>query len=418
MSQPHTQNGHHQAPRPTDLHRLYIQSLLSRRAMRDEVALELYRRAVGACQSHDDSFRPTHGTTMQGLRAFLLDVSDVLHDVGMEVSIGSEQSGRGKQWVVLRNTDPTEVALQATDLTPNEIEYFRKVIEGIIVSYPANSISHGQALSLVSELEGQMTKSSAELLLDALCSRGWLSKSKRGRYSLGVRGATELEPYLKQEYEDYVNNCKQCKRLMLAGVACASRGCTAHFHSYCYASILKLPRPSCPDCSTRFKDLEPRDIGEKAVSRAEDEFRGGLRKRKRQNEAAANGNRNGNGNGNGKSSRKGKGRASQANNEDEDEDDDEETEDDGDLELEEAMVEAEGEEEEEESALAGGSGFVERGAGPSGWRVDGTSRRRSVVPETQYQDEDEGEDEEEVEEEEQEEEEVLPPSNRRRSTRR
>ncbi|WVF65998.1 hypothetical protein IAT40_000736 [Kwoniella sp. CBS 6097] len=394
MSQSHSQNGQHRAPRPTDLHRLYIQSLLSRRAMRDEVALELYKRAVGACQAHDDTFRPTHGTTMQGLRAFLLDVSDILHDLGMEVSIGSEQTGRGKQWVVLRNIDPTEVALQATDLTPNEIEFFRKVIEGIIVSYPANSISHGQALSLVSELESQMSKSSAEILLDALCSRGWLSKSKRGRYSLGVRGAVELEPYLKQEYEDYIHICKQCKRLMLAGVVCANHGCSAHFHSYCYASILKLPRAACPDCSTRFKDLEPRDIGEKAVSRAEDEFRGGLRKRKRPSGVTSSGNGQG----------RGKGRASQANDYD---DDDDETEDDEDLELEEGMVENEN---GSRTGSGGGSGFVERGAGPSGWRVDGTSKRKSVVPETQYQD-DNDEDEEE-------EEEAPPPSNRRRSTRR
>ncbi|WVQ93631.1 hypothetical protein IAU59_000707 [Kwoniella sp. CBS 9459] len=404
--QSQSQNGHHHAPRPTDLHRLYIQTLLSRRAMRDEVALELYKRAVGACQAHDDAFRPTHGTTMQGMRAFLLDVSDILHELGMEVSIGSEQTGKGKQWVVLRNTDPTEVALQASDLTSNEIEYFRKVIEGIITSYPANSISHGQALSLVSGLESQMSKSSAEMLLDALCSRGWLSKSKRGRYSLGVRGAVELEPYLKQEYEDYIHNCKQCKRLMLAGVVCANHGCSAHFHSYCYAAISKLPRPACPDCSTRFKDVEPNDIGEKAVSRAEDEFRGGLRKRKRPSGAAiSNGNRKG----------KGKGRASQAN--DEDEDEEEETEDDGDLEVEEGMVENENEDRSLQSNPGGGSGYIERGAGPSGWRVDGTSRRRSVVPETQYHDEDD-EDQVEDEDEAEEEEVAPPPSNRRRSGRR
>lgn len=35
-------------PAPTDLHRVYIQSLLSRRAMTEDVALELYKRAIGA----------------------------------------------------------------------------------------------------------------------------------------------------------------------------------------------------------------------------------------------------------------------------------------------------------------------------------------------------------------------------------
>lgn len=40
-------NGH-PALRATDLHRIYIQSLLSRRAMTEDVAIEMYRRAVSA----------------------------------------------------------------------------------------------------------------------------------------------------------------------------------------------------------------------------------------------------------------------------------------------------------------------------------------------------------------------------------
>lgn len=38
-------------PRATDLHRVYIQSLLSRRAMTEDVALEMYKRAIGAVLS-------------------------------------------------------------------------------------------------------------------------------------------------------------------------------------------------------------------------------------------------------------------------------------------------------------------------------------------------------------------------------
>lgn len=34
--------------RPTDLHRVFIQTMLARRFARDEVGLELYRRAVNA----------------------------------------------------------------------------------------------------------------------------------------------------------------------------------------------------------------------------------------------------------------------------------------------------------------------------------------------------------------------------------
>ncbi|WVW82064.1 hypothetical protein I302_104069 [Kwoniella bestiolae CBS 10118] len=347
--------------RSTNLHRLFIQSMLSRRAIKEDVALEMYKRAVGACQAHDDTFRPLHDTTLRGFRTFITDVSDILHDLGMEVVLGQEQSGTGKSWVVLRNTDPSEVALQATDYTPLEIDYYRRVVKEIIESYPANSISHNQATSIVSELEGTMAKHVAESLLESLCSRGWLLRSKRRRYVLGVRAIAELETYLKQQFEDYMQNCKQCKRVMLDGVCCSKEGCEAHFHSYCYTSLLKLPRPACPECKSKFSEYEPTPIGEKAVSRAEDDFRG-LRKKRKRPSAAQKG--------------KGKSRAGEDGDGDGDTDEDDELED--------------------EEGEGGESGFIDK-AGPSGWKVDSTSRRRSVVPETQYLD-DEAEDDDDEEE--------------------
>ncbi|WWC66615.1 uncharacterized protein I206_100518 [Kwoniella pini CBS 10737] len=349
----------------TNLHRLFIQSMLSRRALKEDIALELYKRAVGACQAYDDTFRPLHETTLRGFRTFLSDVSDIMHDLGMEVITGQEQTGKGKSWVILRNIDPSEVALQATDYTPLEIDYCRRVVKEIIESYPANSVSHGQALTIISELDGQMTKHAGEALLNSFCSRGWLSKSKRGRYTLGVRAAVELEPYLKQQFEDYIQNCKQCKRLMLDGVCCSTDGCESHFHSYCYNSIQKLPRPTCPECKNRFSEKEPTPIGEKSVSKADDDFIN-LKKRKRP-------------------STKGKSRSQTLRNADEtDEEDEDELEDEEGVE---------------------GSGFIEK-AGPSGWKVDSTSRRRSVVPETQFDEDEEQEEEDDA------------PVNRRKSGRR
>jgi hypothetical protein len=38
------------ATRPTDLHRVYIQSILARRWMKEDLALEMYKRAIGAVQ--------------------------------------------------------------------------------------------------------------------------------------------------------------------------------------------------------------------------------------------------------------------------------------------------------------------------------------------------------------------------------
>jgi len=44
--------------RPTDLHRVFIQTMLARRFARDEVGLELYRRAVNAVRGALDYQSP------------------------------------------------------------------------------------------------------------------------------------------------------------------------------------------------------------------------------------------------------------------------------------------------------------------------------------------------------------------------
>ena len=141
----------------------------------------------------------------------------------------------------------------------------------------------------------------------------------------------------------------------------------AHFHHYCYAGLPRRGGRSitCPSCAVSFDEVKPNYIGEKAVSRAEDDYRGN-KKQKR-------------------------GRPSRAAEEDEEEDEDDEDE------LE------EGEEEQPRRRSHGGSQVTRAGAGPvsrsplslsrayeqSRWVASGTSRRDgpSYVPETQFDDE-------------------------------
>lgn len=112
---------------PTDLHRIYTQTLLARRVMRQEVALELYARAVEICKRTsmtllflvifptacayatitdvlpvvNDDYEPVHPMNTQGLNGFLHEVSTFLEEVGMTISTGKEETGSGKGWVVL-----------------------------------------------------------------------------------------------------------------------------------------------------------------------------------------------------------------------------------------------------------------------------------------------------------------------------
>lgn len=86
---------------PTLLHRVFIQSLLSRRVVSETIALELYKRAVAAvrgmsfvCQdrpcsinhaAHDRQFNPPYATSSNGVASFVTDVSSLLHIVSLEI---------------------------------------------------------------------------------------------------------------------------------------------------------------------------------------------------------------------------------------------------------------------------------------------------------------------------------------------
>ncbi|GMK59863.1 hypothetical protein CspeluHIS016_0900800 [Cutaneotrichosporon spelunceum] len=254
---------------PTDLHRVFNQSLLSRRAMTDDTLLEMYKRSVKAVSSTDPDFAPPFRADADGVTAFLGEVTTLLEPLGMLVKRGADEE-TGRRWTALVNAEGAgDVARLATDLTPLEIGFVRTLIAAIVESYPANSVGSRAAVGLVRDLPGPMTKSAAEALLKALVARGWLAVSERGRYSLAPRGMLELDAYLRGEYDDYVQACRRCNRLVMTGVACAT--CDAHYHGYCYGMVTQRHAP-CLECKTPFADPPPTPLGEKAVGRAQDGF--------------------------------------------------------------------------------------------------------------------------------------------------
>ncbi|CAD6579809.1 MAG: hypothetical protein TREMPRED_002588 [Tremellales sp. Tagirdzhanova-0007] len=249
--------------------------------MPEDIAYEMYKRAVGVCQALYDPSEIVYGVNQQGFFDFKHDISGLLQEVGMELRSGREEGGPGKQWVILVNNDPNDVALQASDLTPLEIAYYREVIQAIMSSYPANSIGSTRALRLTTTLKANMTRLAAEALLGSLTSRGWLAKSKRGRYSLAPRAMMELETYLRQEFEEWVHKCRKCEGMILSGVVCNHGNCDTHLHEYCYDLLRRSARNACPTCTTSFADHPPRPVGEGAVPRIEDDWQGGGNGKKR-----------------------------------------------------------------------------------------------------------------------------------------
>jgi hypothetical protein len=129
--------------------------------MTQNVALQLYGRAIEICQSKSFPFLPyisrfkqltvtevhtdfiiPHPITDKGLTDFLSDVTTLLEEVRMSVATGKEETGAGRTWIALVswqdsikaqaydqvNTDASDIALSATDYSPVELSYIKAVV--------------------------------------------------------------------------------------------------------------------------------------------------------------------------------------------------------------------------------------------------------------------------------------------------
>ena len=71
-------------------------------------------------------------------------------------------------------------------------------------------------MNLTSKLKSSVTRAAGESLLGAFVARGWLCRSKRGRYTLAPRAIVELDGWLNAEYEDYVQKCARCAKTVFS----------------------------------------------------------------------------------------------------------------------------------------------------------------------------------------------------------
>ncbi|KAI6036117.1 Nse1 non-SMC component of SMC5-6 complex-domain-containing protein, partial [Pisolithus microcarpus] len=172
----------------SDVQRLFLQAVFSR----------------GILKCVDASANPVLDVRASERReewdAFVNRINDALNPLDLEFRHVLDEEA-GKEMYAVVNTRGDEIAQMATDYTPAEIAYFRAV---------CYSLSSLAALREVNALKTNMTKSQAESVLGSLVARGWLLKSKRGRYSLSTRSLLELSPYLKSNYPDECLECTIC----------------------------------------------------------------------------------------------------------------------------------------------------------------------------------------------------------------
>lgn len=223
----------------TDAHRLFLQASLSERFFTEATAIEIYRKAYEATAVQDQ----------ETFTEFMTTLNTKLNSIDLEFRKSHNEEDGSAVWALV-NTNGDEIAKMATEYTPIEISFFRRLIELIVTADDESfSVSSITALKEVVKLKTSISKSNGEILLQRFVDDKWLSRSRGGRYSLSLRSILELQYYLKKEFEDYLSECILCYDIVTKGQRCEMAQCKARFHHHCARRYFDSKNiKKCPNC--------------------------------------------------------------------------------------------------------------------------------------------------------------------------
>ncbi|KAM5533290.1 hypothetical protein V8D89_013067 [Ganoderma adspersum] len=259
-----------------DVQRLFLQAILSRKILSQKLAAKIWEKCIAAVQVANEALEIQYKNDRASWDAFVTSVNDALNPLDLEFAhLHDEITGQEVYAVVNRKGD--EVAQMATDYSALEIAYFKAVLEQIMLA-PNESfcVSSLAALREVNSLKSSMTKTVAEATLNSFVAKGWLMKSRRGRYSLSTRTILELQTYLRTTYENEVIECTICMELVTRGTGCFTPHCKTRMHTQCLTNYRRRHNacPSCKEDWTTGNNLARlRPVGEAAFREGQDQRR-------------------------------------------------------------------------------------------------------------------------------------------------
>ncbi|TFK76523.1 hypothetical protein BDN72DRAFT_755297 [Pluteus cervinus] len=263
---------------PGDVDRLFLQAVLSRGVLSGDLARTIWQKCGDAIKAVDERMAPQNTADRAAWDAFVARINKSIDDLDLDFRQFHDEVS-GKEMYGLVNKKDDEIAQMATDYSPGEIVYFRAIVEQIMLApHEAFSVTSLAALREVSAIKPKLnfTKTQAEVVLNSFVAKGWLLKSKRGRYSLSSRAMIELNPYLKTTYPDEVLECTICMEMVTKGVACCTDNCKTRMHYHCF-STFRRRHEGCPACKIDWpeqpkqKPLKP--VGEDAAKDGDEKRR-------------------------------------------------------------------------------------------------------------------------------------------------
>jgi len=225
-----------------DADRLFLQAFLSRRVISEQLANFLWERCIDAAKSVNEDLE----FPRSGVGEVIHRLQQKLQPLGMDIKVVGDEYSDNICYTVV-NIQGDGVAEIATNYAQNEVQFFKAVVEQIMLAKnEAYCIGSMAALRVA----GGMKRAQAEKLLKSFVHESWLAGLDGGHFALGTRALAELETYLKNHYEDLgYFECVICHSIITRGLRCCHAQCQTRIHHRCFAKYNTNQRQYvCPSC--------------------------------------------------------------------------------------------------------------------------------------------------------------------------
>lgn len=248
-----------------DLHRMFVQVMMNRCTMPASEFTQLFELICKNCNIQLDTY-----TKSEKQRLLILTTNKVLESkCNMKIiKVFDEEHAKKISSLILinrtdrsRDTNKLTIKDQLT-FAPHELEYLKLILNEIMEN-PMRQIKSTKALNVSKNLDKNTKKiqpHEAEMILQKFKDNKWLVE-KDGIILLSTRFIYEMEPFLKDVYTDYVNQCSLCRKIAIRCVECPDENCDNKYHVFCVRKIKEdTGSPKCTQCKStlpeRFQGVE------------------------------------------------------------------------------------------------------------------------------------------------------------------
>jgi len=248
-----------------DVHRMFVQAMMNRCTIAASEFSPLFEMICKNCNIQLDTY--TKGDKQKALIVATNKVLESKCNMKVIKVYDEELTKKVSSLVLINRTDRSRDTNKLTikdqlTFAPHELEYLKLILDEIMEN-PMRQINSTKALNVSKNMDKNTKKiqpHEAEAILQKFKDNKWLVE-KDGIILLSTRFIYEMEPFLKDVYTNYVNQCSLCRKIAIRCVECPNENCDSKYHVFCVRQIkVDTGSPKCMQCKSilpeRFQGVE------------------------------------------------------------------------------------------------------------------------------------------------------------------